>query len=326
VNTLTSTPKTTLLPPGDLFDVDEFACIALAKRLRAYRPSGSAPLPPDQISNHLTLKIVTAAICHQINWDFLNHAMRRNLLEARSEDMISRLCEIRAPEFATWFEGYSEPDRIHATERAAILREVASVLQTTFRSEPKNILEKCGSRLAGPRGFYEQMDSFSSFREDPLRKKTNVLTHDIVRERLARFTDEENIAPAIDYHLIRIYLRTGRVFSKHKSIFNVLTQGDPRPRPRLVKLLREKVAYAVRLTAKFSELSVPEVNYIEWQLGRRICVREAPRCLNDTLVSDLDPNIAILFEGSCPFSGGCAGFCDKKWMELQEPVFKKTFY
>jgi len=307
--------------------VDEFACVTLAKRLRGYRsPSLAARIPSQEMSNYLALRIAIAAICHQINWDFLNATMRHHLLDTSNESVILRLGEIRAPEFQSWFENYSEPNRVRATERAAILRQVASVLRTEFRSDPINILEKSGFHLAGPTGFYQQMDSFPAFREDPLRKKTNVLTHDIVREGLGRFEDEKNIAPAIDYHLIRIYLRTGRVFSRHNSIFIALTQGDPRPRPRLVKLLREKVAYAVRLTAKFSDLSIPDVNYIEWQLGRRICVREAPRCLDGGRVPDLDPEIAVLFEGTCPFSAGCIGFGDRKWMELQEPAFKKTFY
>ena len=81
----------------------------------------------------------------------------------------------------------------------------------------------------------------------------------------------ENIKPAIDYHVMRLYLRTGKV------IFEQL-KGLPRPRARLVRLLRSTVAEALRLTANYSKLTIPDVNYIEWQLGRNICINEQPLC------------------------------------------------
>lgn len=319
--------KTMALPSDELFDVDEFLCMLLGKRLSGYRDNKPAGLPPEyDIGQYLTIRIAVASVCHQFNWDLLNKRLPQILRSIPPADLAGFLATISAPQFEKWFPDLPEIARLRAKERARILREVGQTLRDEFGGDSRAILERSNRTLLGSGGFYELMDKFPAFREDPLRKKTNVLTHDIVRLGIVSFRDMENIAPAIDYHLIRIYLRTGRVYAKHRSVFDALVNADPMPRDRMVKLLREKVALAVKLTAQFSRLSIPDVNYIEWQLGRRICVRETAKCVTDTRVSDLDPDILTLFERSCPFIENCRAVKESDLMQLKEPVFQKTFY
>ena len=89
-----------------------------------------------------------------------------------------------------------------------------------------------------------RLDRFQAFRDDPLRKKSNVLVHEIVRDRIANFDNSTQIAPAIDYHIMRLYLRSGRVLPLHRETLDLLKKNSA-PRPRLVKLLREAVSEAV---------------------------------------------------------------------------------
>jgi hypothetical protein len=290
--------KTMALPPGELFAIDEFSCMLQAKCLTGYRPTPSKEATEHiEVGRHLAFRMAVASICHQFNWDYLNAILRENLLVARIANIPEFLVGVSARDFTSWFKDSPDRERMRAAERAEILRDVGDL-----------------------------MDKFEVFRVDPIRKKTNVLTHDIVRLGIAPFRDLGNIEPAIDYHLIRIYLRSGRVFSKYRFLFDHLSTGDPVPRERTVKLLRETVAEAVKLTAHFSGLTIPDVNYIEWQLGRNVCVRDMPKCKSEIRSQTLDPAILKLFEGSCPYIGSCAAFKDAELMKLQEPVFNKNFY
>jgi hypothetical protein len=318
---------TTALPKGELFGIDEFACVAMAQRISGYtRLRSLDEICESEKSRQLALKIAVVSICHQFNWDLLNKTLTEQLVTKETADILDTLAKVTAPTLQNWFSQSGESDRLRAAERAEILRTVARTLQSDFEGDPMNLLRRSKFALRGEGGFLQLMDTFDIFREDPLRKKTNVLIHDMVRERIVRFQDEENIAPAIDYHLIRLYLRTGRVFALYDSLHTSLADGSPRPRPRMVRLLREKVAEAVLLTARFARLTVPDVNYIEWQLGRTICTRDGPKCLAGERVSNLDAEIARLFTGVCPFANNCVAFRDPHWIKLKEPVFQKTFY
>ena len=68
------------------------------------------------------------------------------------------------------------------------------------------------ARLDGADGFYAAMKAVPAFAEDRLEKKARVLAHDVFREQIINFRDPENLRPAVEYHLLRLYLRTGRVY------------------------------------------------------------------------------------------------------------------
>src|SRR5262249_60455831 len=105
---------------------------------------------------------------------------------------------------------------------AALIRDVGSTIENQFEGKAANIIKGAGRRLHGPDGFLLRMDRFQAFRGDPLRKKTNVLVHEIVRDHIVDFEDSARIAPAVDYHIMRLYLRSGRVFPLHRETVNLL--------------------------------------------------------------------------------------------------------
>src|SRR3546814_15988328 len=67
---------------------------------------------------------------------------------------------------------------------------------------------------------------------DPFDKKARVLAHDLHREGIMMFSDPENLKPAIEYHLIRLYLRSGRVIPASESVRRELIGIQRSPRPR----------------------------------------------------------------------------------------------
>ena len=151
--------------------------------------------------------------------------------------------------------------------------------------------------------------------------------HDLVRERILGFSDTENIKPAVDYHLIRIYLRTGRVVPRSETVAEYLKGGAELPvTQRLDTLMREAVEEAVSLTAFYASLSVPDVNYIEWQLGRNVCTRDRPKCLDESDLTQIPSDVRALFLGPCPYFAFCPSYRDPSWRAMSEPEFKSSFY
>jgi hypothetical protein len=304
---------------GPAFAIDELTCLAAAQILRPLADQRSQ-LSETAIHSRLLFRLSLSAICHQINWDFLSDRLA-TAFSTTSMDAAG-LSTISARDVELWLEGYHRPDRIRASERAMLLRDVGNVLVGDYGGDADRLFIESGARLSGPQGLLARLDRFTAYREDPLRKKSNVLVHDIVRDRLSAFQDEDQIAPAIDYHIARLYLRSGRVVPLHRSTMDLFKE-DSQPRPRLVKLLREAVSQALSLTALYAKLSVPEVNGLEWQIGRDICEREAPHC-KGPMKDELSARLSI--DGSCPNVSFCRAFADPEWRKIREPDSKKRFY
>jgi hypothetical protein len=277
-------------------------------------------LAESTVQSKLLFRLSLSAICHQINWDFLSIRLARSFENDKID--AKALCKVSARDVEYWLEGYHRPERIRASERAMLVRDLGNVLVQDYDGDAERLLSESGARLIGPLGLLARLDRFTAFREDPLRKKSNVLVHDIVRDRLAHFIDEDQIVPAIDYHIARLYLRSGRVVPLHRSTMDLFKE-DSQPRPRLVKLLREAVSHALSLTALYAKLSIPEVNGLEWQIGRDICEREVPRCLGP--MKEEVPKF-LSSNGSCPNISFCRAFADSEWRQLREPDLKKRFY
>jgi hypothetical protein len=310
----------------DIFRVNSMACMSAAQVIRDYRarieemPWGKLPLKVQ-----LTFKLAFVAICHQINWDFLQGQLAKELLADGGGRILERLSGVSALELRSWLSGYHRPDRIRAGERAELLRDFAGTLITHCDGEPERLLSAAKQRVAGASGFLAQLDVFEAYRQDPLRKKSNVLVQDIVREGIVKFLDEDNIEPAIDYHIMRLYLRTGRVAPVYHEVADIL-KGRPRPRARLVKLLRQAVGEALALTAFYAGLTISATNYVEWQIGRSICAKDSPNCVAGREVSEIDPDVAALYQARCPYLHFCLAYKSEEWRSLREPDFAKSFY
>jgi hypothetical protein len=270
---------------GRAFSVDEIACVSAAQVLQTLRVETPARESGRCLATELLYRISLAAICHTINWDFLAERLARAFDEGGIDSRV--LCSVTARDVHAWLDGYHRPERIRAKERAAFLRDLGNGLLRGYSGDAARVLLESGGHLYGPGGFFERLDEFGAFREDPLRKKSNVLVHEIVRDHLATFQDQDKIVPAIDYHIMRLYLRSGRVVPLHRETFELLKR-DSLPRPRLVKLLREAVSKAVSLTALYAKMSVPEVNGLEWHIGRDVCDRVRPGCTDVRQLSRAD--------------------------------------
>jgi len=315
-----------LLSTGKPFDIDMSVCMKHAQVISSYiRPIEifSWSSKPNYIQ--LTFKVSFIAICHQFNWDFMQNTLAKYLL-ADDVEIVELLERMDARTIAKWLSAYPKQERVRAKERAEILRDVGRVLRKDFGGDLQYFYECCEKATVSNIDFYAFLDKFEGYRTDPLKKKTNVLTHDLLKENIVSFEKGMQINPAIDYHIMRLYLRTGRVIPTDKAIFKYL-EGAPNPRGALVKKLREAVSEAEANTAFYSKLNVADVNYIEWQIGRSICLNNKPICQNENKVISIPSDVSALCKGNCPYIDVCwAASVDKKFIDFEEPIYISKNY
>ena len=153
--------------------------------------------------------------------------------------------------------------------------------------------------------FLALLQTIPGFGEDPLAKKANLLAL-ILANRPEQFLDlrgPAEIAPIVDYHIMRTTLRTGCV---------TIVDADIRRRLVARMWVDADVEAGIRLAARdairslcdLSGLDVASVDGFLFDLGRTVCLEtEPPRC------------------AVCPLSAVCSRETD-----LFQPIFRTTAY
>jgi len=302
------------------FDVDEFACLSAGKILSTYEPMLEESLWSDwERERKFAFKLVFISICHDINWDFLQNMLAQRFTEDPNQLSADFLSKINAPTFKKWLSNYDKPERIRATERAALLRDLGQQLIMRFAGDPANIVAEANGFLFGKGGFYDLLDNFKAYREDPLRKKSNVLTHDLAKEQILSFQDTDKI--------MRLYVRTGRVVARTESLNKALRLGRPLTQ-WYIKTLRQMVSKALIQTAGIARKTIPDVNYVEWQIARNYCIAREPLCIKGIKPKNLPLDIEQLCNGLCPYINSCVAYTNPQLLKLKEPSQRrsKSFY
>src|SRR5579871_1571477 len=156
-------------------------------------------------------ELLTVAICHQANWDRLHSTVVRLARMDRSQIHPKCLGHLSGNDFRRMFGEAYDPDRIRITERVKLLRATANEVEADAVGPKFDWIPQGLVALGGESGLYDHLRQFEAFRADPLQKKSRIFVHDLLQYKLISVSDPEHIAPAIDYHLTRLYVRTGRV-------------------------------------------------------------------------------------------------------------------
>lgn len=310
---------------GNPFSIDQFRCRDAAASLSQFRPAPIiepwSVLDPRQ---QLVFKALFISICHQFNWDYLQTAIADWLLPDPIESL-PMLQHVRAAELAALLSAYPKPERIRAHQRARMLRETARALQDLVDiGAPDRLIDE--ARLDGTSGFYNTMKHVPAFAEDGLEKKVRVLAHDTFREGIISFQDPQNLRPAVEYHLLRLYLRTGRVYPTDESIRAALRAANLTSRGRLVGLLRRAVEEAMNLTSFYAGIDIAALNYVEWQIARSLCTPDLPAKCDGFPTDTLPEDVARLSEGGCAFRLFCRSRTEPSYGWYHEPQFQKAIY
>lgn len=274
-------------------------------------------------------EIVFISICHQANWDRLHD----RVLDIASKDLCelqpSNLCKLSSKRFIDLFADGLDSDRMKVKERLKLLRELGSKAISWPHGEGLSWLNNERVCLSGKDGIYSWLNNIPVFAADPIQKKARVLVHQLLRYGLISVTDPENISPAVDYHLIRLYVRTARVRPVNDEWDQRLKEGG-KARVEPVTALRRAVEEAMYYTATGAELRVDELNHIEWQIARSFCLRQEPRCNTGPLIEKpVDNAVAELSckaGCACPLIAQCVGARDAQIREAIDPQSARSYY
>jgi hypothetical protein len=216
--------------------------------------------------------------------------------------------------------GYSKPERIKAKERAEMIRSLGRIFQDDRKSY-STVFPEDLEGSAAERDFVSTLENCQVYSEDHERKKLQVLFHRLASSGLVRGLNRM-CQPAIDYHIMRLYLRRGEVIPR-SSIGNEYIHGGRPRRSVTVTALRHTVAQALTLVSGCSGLPLPTTNTIEWWVGRSVCTKAGPDChLSEERSNWLRPHF-----DRCPFAGNCVAYnFNPELLKVTEPLHSGRFY
>jgi len=172
-----------------------------------------------------------------------------------------------------------------------------------YGATPRSIVWQANEAKEPLRVFLAKVSRHVGYSEDPLRKKQLLLAMVLSNrpERFLHVTDVHNWAPIVDYHLMRVALRTGLVAFEDG-------EGEGNAERAWVdagteSAIRHATRDAIELVVRESGRTHAVVDHLFWSARGYCPEMEAPRC------------------GTCIFSKGCA-----KRTALFQPIFPTTAY
>ena len=151
----------------------------------------------------------------------------------------------------------------------------------------------------------ESLKQLPGYMSDPLAKKANLLAVILSArpERFLKMKDPESVAPIVDYHMMRVCLRTGLVRISDPDLRRRLAERtwvDPREEYSI----REATGRAIERLVQRTGRTVAEIDGLFFKIGRTLCLETEPtRCTE------------------CPLQAVCAQDAD-----LFQPIFRTTAY
>jgi hypothetical protein len=217
-------------------------------------------------------------------------------------------------------------------ERVRILRELGQGLLDDCGGSDDCafvwMLEKCGGRLHATdnTGFLDRLSKFEGY-SDPHHKKAFVLLKILDRLGLFNPEDRENLYIPVDYHLIRMALRTGLVDVTDEGLAHQLSSRQEASQQDDDEI-RQVVKLAYKILESESQIDVFVLDEIFWTIGRSCCHYSRPtRC---TTCDFTDCTVMKSFDyvcpGRCPLEPICVGARDEAYRGLYEPKIVTTYY
>ena len=267
-------------------------------------------------------ELICSAICHKINWDYLRRKIREKALSDPGYWAFSNIRYLKKIDIEHLFCDYTKKGRIRGQERVNILRQLPSISDNGILYF-YDILKSLGDEAHNPETILSLLRRIDAFSEDPEEKKAQVFLHSLIKSNLWDFKDSSNsVRPAIDYHIMRLYIRRGLVYYLNALGKNYLTNNVKR-KPSTTSSLRTIVANAMHSVAVYSKYSIIEINGVDWWIGRSVCTREDPDC---NLVGEKSHWLKKTFN-KCPYKRTCyAQIYDNSFLKIQEPRENSSFY
>lgn len=273
------------------------------------------------LENTIGCEVVCAAICHQINWDFLRHAIYQLTIQDHSWLVPRKLARITTKKVQQLLGNYNRPERIRAKERCSLLRSLGKSLSVLNYSY-SDIFFSAESKIKEVDEILTILNSSKAFSGDPEGKKAQILL-----QNLSDYSELSSLSeyckPAIDYHIIREFLRRGLVQPRNQSAYEFIFNPSVQRKEQTVGALRKICSEEFYTLQWITSCDITTLNTIEWWIGRSVCLKEYPDC---NLQTDESQWLKPYFE-QCPFYHSCRAIqADKRFLEIVEPNYQGSSY
>jgi hypothetical protein len=243
----------------------------------------------------------------------------------------SRLAGITAEELAAVFSLDGSPGNTllpRCQERAEILRDGAARLSSGYRGSARELLDASQGRLhrRHGKGLLDTLADFRGYR-DPHFKKAFVLLKFLSAQGQYTIRDKDHLYIPVDYHLLRVALRSGMVEVCESGLERKLKERQEAS-PGEEDEVRKAVKLAYKEVEKASDLDVFRLDEIFWTLGRSCChYSRPPRCSQcDGSGCSVMESFHVTCPGRCLISQVCRGACDSSYQAFFEPAITTIFY
>jgi len=265
-------------------------------------------------------------------WDYMVHAARRALRVAPDGFTAAHLVHTTGDSLCSLFadDGVAEHstlDRI--PERVAQWRATAQLLLARYAGDVMNLYAAADQRLRGAGGILARLAEFEAY-SDPVEKKSFLFIMFAQRSGAWAVADVEHLKVAIDYHVMRVALRSGMVRVADAALAQRLKARSPVSADE-DNALREAVRPACDLLVQHAGQSVFDVDNTLWMMGRNCCFYDYEPICGDhacwrqsqcTFVR----SIAYACPGRCLFDGVCLGSRDPAFRAYWETTLYTRFY
>lgn len=289
-------------------------------------PKIQALLPKELITfnifgenNAIMCEIICASICHKINWDYLRMRIYDKTLYNPEWLLPYNLETISESEVYELLCTYEKKERIRANERAKILRHIGEWAKKYLQIRDVFINN---SKLLDYTVIHNNLLKCDVFSSDPQEKKLQLLI-----QKVSFLNGYELLSsyyhPAIDYHLIRNYLRRGLIICKTKKAWEYINNIEANRTEKTVAAIRLHCSNMINEISLYTNLDISTINLIEWHIGRSVCMQEKADCKLETKSSNwLKPKFEV-----CPFYYTCTARCyNQSYLNITEPNYDGTSY
>lgn len=305
----------------DISPIQIFLDASIYRKIIEVIPSEGVSFFSFGLEKALACEVICAAICHQMTWEFLRRSVYDAICGGAEWWRPENIGEVDLAIIENLLSNYSRKERIRAKERSEMLRSLICLFDENTKTFCDVFgIDEDGNRRS-PTDIIKNLCRAPVFSEDPESKKLQVLVHNLAHTKVIPNV-EELCEPAIDYHIMRLYLRRGDVYPVSKVGKEFIDIKTFR-RSNTVTALRSVVSEALRYACAMAHLPINTVNTIEWWIGRSVCLRGKPDCELTGNGSDWLRSIAQ----QCPFCKTCTGYnCDKKLLLVDEPLHNGRLY
>ncbi len=332
-----------------LIQVDAEQCRNLARCLDRLRvrpdPYLKPPSDDDERRQEANFWFYITAICQSTRtfegaidgrwvrgWDYLVRASRRRCADFNA----ARMLTYSDRDLRSLLSDDFDPDRSpidRVAERLGQLHDCAQRLLDDYGTQAMGIFERAEGQLLGSGGLLDRLSEFEAY-SDPMHKKSVLLAGMLHEVGIWPLSDAHNLKVAMDYHAMRVALRTGMVEVVDAALANQLRERRP-VSDQVNQAVRATASAACDLMTDESGLSVFAFDKFIWHLGRSCCFYEhdpicgagrsiepcfkRERCSFLAATSYTCPNV-------CVFDGVCKGSRDRAYAAYWETNIYTTAY